>query len=147
MPRFLSITKAAHLANVSTKEIQKKIDTQQLDSTRGQIHIDDLIGCYPEINVDEADMLSLVAKIKAESFATAAAKQHGEMTFESLKQELNKLKANADYYHERSQKFEEIIMYLRDNLEELQQKMGKSQRIEGLIHWMDQRLKEIRRND
>ena len=101
----------------------------------------------PEINVDEADMLSLVAKIKAESFATAAAKQHGEMTFESLKQELNKLKANADYYHERSQKFEEIIMYLRDNLEELQQKMGKSQRIEGLIHWMDQRLKEIRRND
>lgn len=147
MPRFLSITKAAHLANVSAKEIQKKIDTQQLDSTRGQIHIDDLVECYPEIHVDEADMLSLVAKIKAESFATAAAKQHGEMTFESLKQEVNKLKANADYYHERSQKFEEIISYLRDNLEELQQKMGKSQRIEGLIHWIDQRLKEIRRND
>lgn len=147
MPRFVSITKAAHLAKVSAKEIQKKIDTQQLDSTRGQIHIDDLVECYPEILVDEADMLSLVAKIKAESFATAAAKQHGEMTFESLKQELNKLKANVDYYHERSQKFEEIILYLRDNLEELQQKMGKSQRIEGLIHWIDQRFKEIRRND
>lgn len=147
MPRFVSIAKAALLANVSAKEIQKKIDTQQLDTTRGQIHIDDLIDCYPEVQSDGADMLSLVAKIKAESFATAAAKQHGEMTFESLKQELSKLKANADYYHERSQKFEEIILYLRDNLEELQKKMGRSQRIEGLIHWMDQRLGEIRRNE
>jgi len=147
MPRFVSITKAAFLASVSAKEIQKKIDNQQLTTTRGQIHIDDLIDCYPEVRIEEADMLSLVAKIKAESFATAAAKQHGEMTFESLKHELSKLKANAEYYHERSQKFEEMVLYLRDNLEELQQKIGRSQRIEGLINWMDQRLDEIRRND
>ena len=105
MPRFVSITKAAFLARVSAKEIQKKIDNQQLTTTRGQIHIDDLIDCYPEVRIEEADMLSLVAKIKAELFATAAAKQHGEMTFESLKHELSKLKANAEYYHERSQKF------------------------------------------
>ena len=43
--------------------------------------------------------------------------------------------------------FEEMVLYLRDNLEELQQKIGSSQRIEGLINWMDQRLDEIRRND
>ena len=147
MPRFVSITKAASLACVSTKDIKVKIDNKQLVSTRGQIHIDDLIECYPKISIDETDMVSLVAKIKEESFATGAAKQHGEMTLEDMAQEMHKLKASADYYRERSHKFEEIILQLRNNLEELQEKLGKSQRIEGLIHWMDHRLKEIRRND
>ena len=147
MPRFVSISKAAVLASVSAKEIQKKIASKQLSATRGQIHIDDLIECYPKIRIEETDMLSLVAKIKEESFATGAAKQHGEMTLDDLMHELHKVKASADYYCERSHKFEEIILQLRDNLEEVQEKLGKSQRIEGLIHWMDQRLKEIRRND
>ncbi len=147
MPRFVSIAKAALLANVPAKEIQNRIDNKQLTSTRGQIHIDDLLECYPEIHVDEADMLSLVAKIKEESYAAGVAKQHGEMTIEDLILELNKIKVNADYYREQSQKYEEIVMHSLNNLEELQQKMGRSQRIEGLIHWMEQRLKEIRRND
>lgn len=147
MPRFVSIAKASFLTGVTANEIQNKIDNQQLTSTRGQIHIDDLIECYPKIQIEDTDILSLVAKIKEESFATAVAKQHGEMTFESMQQELRKLKANADYHQERSQKYEEIILYIRDNLEELQHKIGKSQRIEGLINWMEQRLGELRRND
>ncbi|MGI9227610.1 MAG: hypothetical protein ACR2PU_02345 [Gammaproteobacteria bacterium] len=147
MPRFVSISKAALLASVPAKEIQNKINSKQLTITRGQIHIDDLVECFPEAHVDEADMLSLVAKIKEESFAVGAAKQHGEMSLQDMLQELHKLRASADYYHERSHKFEEIILYLRDNLEDMQIKIGKNQRIEGLIHWMDQRLKEIRRND
>lgn len=147
MPRFVSITKAALLASVPAKEIHNKINSKQLTITRGQIHIEDLVECYPIIHVDEADMLALVAKIKDESFVVGAAKQHSEMSLENMLQELYKLRASADYHRERSQKFEEIILYLRDNLEDTQIKIGKNQRIEGLIHWMDQRLKEIRRND
>ncbi len=74
MPRFVSIAKAALLASVPAKEIQNKIDTNQLAVTRGQIHIDDLIECYPAIRADETDMLSLVAKIKEESFAAGCSK-------------------------------------------------------------------------
>ncbi len=147
MPRFVSITKAALLANVQVKEIQGKINSKILSTTRGQIHLDDLVECYPAVLIEEADMLSLVAKIKEESFAVGAAKQHGEVTYSTLKEELVKQKVNANYYREQSQKFEEIIFQLRENLEVLQQKMGESQRFEGLIHWVDQRLKEIRRND
>ncbi len=147
MPRFVSIIKAASLANVSVKEIRFKINNKELAATRGQIHIDDLIECYPMVCIDEVDMLSLVTKIKEQSFATGAAKQHGEMTLEEMSLEIRKLKASVDYYRERSHKFEEIILYLKNNLEDLQEKVGKNQRIECLIHWMDQRLKEIRRND
>ena len=49
MPRFVSIAKASFLTGVTANEIQNKIDNQQLTSTRGQIHIDDLIECYPKI--------------------------------------------------------------------------------------------------
>ena len=147
MPRFVTTAKAARLAGVPTKEIQSKIDRQQLASTRGKIHIDDLVECYPDVRAEEADMVSLVAKIKAEAFVAGVAKQHREMTRDELMQVLNKTKVCADYYRERSHKVEEMILQLRNNLQEFYSQMGKSQRIEGLIHWLDQRLKEIRRND
>ncbi len=144
MPRFISIAKAALLASVSAREIQKKIDASQLAVTRGQIHVDDLLECYPGIRVEEADMLSLVTKIKEQSFATAAQKQHGEVTIASLQQELSKLRASTNYYREQSKKFEEIVIYVRDNLEELQQKTQDGQRIKGLIHWLEQHLSKIK---
>ena len=146
MPRFLSITKAAQLANVPAKEVREKIHNKQLASTRGHIHIDDLIECFPNIHREEADMHQLVAKIKADSFVTGAAKQHHELTVADLKLELQKMKNNSDFYHERSQKFEELILQLRNNLEEMQQVMGKSPRIQALIDWLDHRIGEIHRN-
>lgn len=146
MPRFISIAKAAQLANVPAKEVREKIHNKQLASTRGHIHIDDLIECYPQIHREEADMHVLVAKIKADSFATGAAKQHHELSVADLKQELQKMKNNADFYHERSQKFEELILQLRNNLEEMQQIMGKNPRVQALIDWLDHRIGEIHRN-
>ena len=146
MPRFISITKAAHLANVSAKEVREKIHNKQLASTRGHIHIDDLMECFPQVQREEADIHLLVAKIKADSFAAGAAKQHQTPTLADLKQEMEKLQNNADFYHEMAQKFEELVLQIRNNLEEMQQVMGKSQRIQGLIHWLDQRIKEIHRN-
>ena len=98
MPRFISITKAALLANVQVKDIQEKISNNQLASTRGKIHIEDFIDCYPQAEVEQADMLSLVEKIKEQSFECGAAKQHGELTFASLKQELKNCRTKAKYY-------------------------------------------------
>lgn len=147
MPRFISITKAAQLASVSAKEVQEKIDKNLLATTRGHIHIEDFIDCYPDVRIEETDMLSLVEKIKEESFASGAAKQNPELSYSDLKYELHKNKTNADYYRERSRKYEEMLMHLRNNLEELQQKMGRSQKVQGMIHWMDQRINEIRRNE
>lgn len=147
MPRFISIAKAASLANVPAKEVQQRIDSKQLTTTRGQIHIDDLIDCFPGVLIEEADMLSFVTKIKEESFEAGARKQHGEISLKSLKDENLKLKINLEYYRERSEKFEELVLYLQEYLEGLQEKLGESQRIKGLIKWIEKRISEIRRND
>ncbi len=146
MPRFISISKAALLAKVHVKEIQEKINNNLLASTRGIIHIDDLLACYPHADVEQADMLSLVEKIKEESFESGAAKQHGEVTFASLKKDLHKSKTNADYYRERSVKFEELILYIRKNLNDTEVKGTSEQRIQSLKQWIDSRLTEIHRN-
>ena len=73
------------------KKYKRKLINNQLSSTRGKIHVDDFLECYPQAHIEEVDMLSLVEKIKEQSFEDGAAKQHGEVTFASLKQDLKKL--------------------------------------------------------
>ena len=147
MPRFISITKAAALANVQAKEIQEKINTKQLASTRGKIHVDDFIDCYPHAKVEQVDMLSLVEKIKEQSFEEGAAKQHGEVSFESLRQELQKYKTNAKYYREQLHKYEELMAHIRENLIDIQMRSTNDHRVQRLIDWMDKRLSEVQRNE
>lgn len=147
MPRFISISKAALLANVKAKEIHEKINNKQLVSTRGKIHIDDLIDCYPQAQIDHADMLTLVEKIKEQSFESGAAKQHGELSFTSLKQDLQKYKTNVDYYRDQNRKYEALIHHIRENLSDIDDKEVNKQRVSRLKQWIDKRLSEIQRND
>ncbi|QMU60869.1 MAG: hypothetical protein GKR92_03835 [Gammaproteobacteria bacterium] len=147
MSQFISVSKAASLAKVQAKEIQEKINNNQLASTRGKIHIDDLIDCYPQVQAEQADMLSLVEKIKEQSFENGAAKQHGEMTFASLKKELQKCKANVEYYREQSGKYEELILHIRENLSDTDGRGATEQRIQRLKQWIDKRFNEIQRNE
>jgi hypothetical protein len=147
MARFISVSKAASIANVNAKEIQKKIECDQLVTTRGKIHIDDLVSCYPNVQVEEADMLSLVEKIKEQSFESGAAKQHGEVTISSLKKDLQMYKANAEYYREQTVKFVELILHIRENLSDTQDLQSSEQRNKRLKQWIDKRLAEIQRNE
>lgn len=147
MARFISVTKAASLANVQAKDIQEKINNQELASTRGKIHIDDLIDCYPLAHVEQADMLSLVEKIKEQSFESGAAKQNGEVTFASLKQDLKRSKANVEYYREQSRKYEELLLHICENLNATEDRETNEQRIQILKKWIDKRLSEIQRNE
>jgi hypothetical protein len=147
MARFISITKAALFANVQTKDIQEKINCNQLATTRGKIHIDDLLECYPDAKVEQANMISLVEKIKEQSFESGAAKQHGEVTFASLKEDLHKSKMNSEYYRERSTKFEELITYMRENLNDTNETGLSEKRVQRLKQWIDIRLAEIHRNE
>ena len=146
MSQFISIARAAVLANVQAKEIQEKIDSKHLASTRGKIHTDDLINCYPDANIDEVDMISLVERIKEQSFESGAAKQHGELSFSALKDDLVKYKTNSRYYREQSDKFEDLIVQVKENLVDIQSKALSEKRIQRLIDWIDKRLNEVRRN-
>ena len=147
MSRFISISKAAQLACVPAYEIQNKIEKNILASTRGKIHIDDLVECFPNIRIEEADMLSFVEKVKEESFAAGAMKQHGIETMSSLRYELKRTRTNVEYYRERAQKYEDLILQLNEQLQGLEKKIGDKNRIQGLLTWLEQRLAEIRRND
>jgi len=147
MARFISISKAAQLASVPAYEIQNKIEKNILASTRGKIHIDDLVECFPNIRIEEADMLSFVEKVKEESFAAGAMKQHGIETMSSLRYELKRTRTNVEYYRERAQKYEDLILQLNEQLQGLEKKIGDKNRIQGLLTWLEQRLAEIRRND
>lgn len=108
------------------KKTHGKIDSKISSTTRGQIHLDDLVECYPTLPIDEADILLLVAEIKEELFTVGAVKQHNKVACSTLKEGLVKQNIKVNYHCEQSQKFEKIIYWLRGDLEVLQQKMGKS---------------------
>lgn len=147
MARFISVTKAASIANVHARDIQEKIDNNKLASTRGKIHIEDLVACYPQAEIEQADMLSLVERIKEQSFESGAAKQHGEVSIASLKKELQMFKANVEYFREQSGKYEELILYIRENLSETDDRIASEKRNQRLKQWIDKRLAEIQRNE
>jgi len=147
MARFISVSKAASIADVQVKEIQEKINTHKLATTRGKIHIEDLVACYPQVQTEQADMISLVEKIKEQSFESGAAKQHGEVSISSLKKDLQMCKANAEYFREQAEKYEALIHQISENLDDPEERISNEQRDKRLIHWIEKRLAEIQRND
>ena len=54
---------------------------------------------------------------------------------------------NSEYYRERSTKFEELITYMRENLNETKETGLSEKRVQRLKQWIDIRLAEIHRNE
>ncbi len=147
MARFISITKAASLANVHAKEIQQKIKSKELSSSRGQIYIEELIECYPHIRMEDADIHSMVKKIKDQSFDIGAHKQFEQMTISELTVSLKKFQTNVDYYKEQTKKYEHLVQHLINHLKDLEEHIEDNQRVHVILHWIEHRLSEIQRNE
>ena len=99
------------------------------------------------LNLDQLDMVALVEKIKEHSFEKGAAKQHGEVSIDTLKRDLQKYKTNANYYREQAAKYEELVTHVQENLMDMQVRSPDDHRPQRLIDWIEKRLNEIQRND
>ncbi len=64
MPQLLNLSRAARLAGVTRGELQKKIQKGELTTFEGEIAINDLLRVYPNVELENNEMLDRVAMIK-----------------------------------------------------------------------------------
>ncbi len=140
MGRFVSISKAATLVGISTKELQLEMEQGQLQSVRGMVHLDDLTQLHPEVRVDEVDMVEWVNKIKDNSLLSATEKLSHELSKHELQQLLLKLNAEHAYQRDKIEAYENLIQELRYSLQVLQKKSSEPNKIQSLISWIDNKL-------
>lgn len=65
MPQLLNLSRAARLAGVTRGELQKKIRKGELNTFEGEIAINDLLRVYPNVELENNQMLDRVNLIKA----------------------------------------------------------------------------------
>lgn len=140
MPRFISVSKAAMLAGVSSRDIQVEIDNGELPSVRGMVHIDDLAELHPEVSVEEADMISWVRKIRDSSLQSATEKLDHELTKSELQKMLARARTEISYSRDKIEAYEHLLNELRYSLTVIQKNSSEPNKIQSLISWIDQKL-------
>lgn len=140
MARFVSVSKAAILVGVSSRDIQVEIDNGKLPSVRGMVHIDDLAELHPEVSVEEADMVSWVRKIRDSSLQSAAEKLDHELTKSELQKMLARARTEISYSRDKIEAYEHLLNELRYSLTVIQKNSSEPNKIQSLISWIDQKL-------
>lgn len=140
MGRFVTVSKAAALVGVSSRDIQYEIDRGQLPSVRGMVHIDDLTELHPGVTAEQADMVSWVSKIKDSSLKNATEKLDHELTKSELRHMLTKARTEIAYSRDKIETYEGLLSEIRYSLKVLQKTSMQPNKIQSLISWIDQKL-------
>ena len=140
MGRFVSVSKAAQLAGISAQEIQAEIENGKLSSVRGMIHIDDLTDVHPNADVDTADMVSWVSKIRQHSFQHIEDKQLSELTTQELRQCLNRANAELAYHRDHNSELESLLRKITYSLDDIKSRSSEPNKIQSLIALIEQKL-------
>ena len=140
MGRFVTVSKAAALVGLTTRELQLEIEDGRLPSVRGMVHIDDLTELHPNASLDEVDMVLWVNKIKDYSLQNATDKLSHELTKTELHDLLMKANAELAYHRDKIQTYESLLHELRYSLQVLQKNSSEPNKIQSLIAWIDRNL-------
>lgn len=140
MGRFVTISKAAHLIGISTRELQIEIEKGELSSVRGMIHVDDLVDAHPDVDIAEVDMVAWVAKIKDDSLQHATEKLEHHLSEAELRELLVKANTELAYHRHKNVNYEAMIHELRYSLVVLQKRSSEPNKIQSLIAWIDKNL-------
>ena len=140
MGRFVSVSKAATLVGISTKELQCEIEQGQLQTVRGMVHVDDLAELYPQVSIEEVDMVEWVNKIKDTSLLSATEKLSHQLSKQELRDLLTKAHAEQAYQRDKIEAYENMIQELKYSLQVLQKKSSEPNKIQSLISWIENKL-------
>lgn len=133
MGRFVTLAKAAQMVGISSKELRNEVENGKISTVRGMIHIDDLAEVHPDANIDAADMVSWVAKIKQDSYQHTEDKQLSELTPGELRECIIKARAELAYQRDRNKKLELVLKEVGFSLREMKQHSSEPNKVQSLI--------------
>jgi CDP-4-dehydro-6-deoxyglucose reductase len=142
MERLLSVAKAARLAGVSRRTIQKEIQSGTLATFEGKVSIADLIRVYPEIEVEDSAMLERLSRIQANAV-------HKKPVFDlpneqRLAGEVDRLRLELADAKAEIRRYQDLLRALQNRLIAIKEahECSRQQKliIQALLRWMLNRL-------
>lgn len=140
MGRFVTLAKAAQMVGMSAKEIHAEVENGKIASVRGMIHVEDLAEVHPNANLDAADMVSWVEKIKHDCYQHIEDKQLSELTTAELRECVSKSRAELDYQRDRNKKLESVLKEVGLSLQKIKDHSSEPNKIQSLISLIQKKL-------
>jgi len=143
--RYLDVERAAKLAGVPTREIERLISDNRLPTSEGKVSYQDLVLVYPEIVVSRTTMVEITGQIKDDAVLKATQERPGYKfrDIESVLAQCRALQEDLAYHQELARNYKHILQELRPKLEQLQEKSEHKHRIQRILNWFIHKTKEI----
>ena len=137
MTQHLSVSRAARLAGVSRSEIQGRIRGGQLRTFEGKVAIDDLLGTYPGIELEDSSVLERMARNRK----FAVYKQPGVRFHKrNLVEEVGRLRLEVELSHAELEHYRSLVASMKERLESIQRRSDCTREqklvLQALVSWM-----------
>jgi len=143
--RYLDLDRAAKMAGVPAKEIERLISTNRLPTSDGKIAYEDLVLVFPEIDHSRSRMVDITEQIKDDAILKAIHERPGYKfrDIESVLAKCRELQDDLAYHQQLARNYKSILQELRPKLEQLQETSEHKHKIQGIINWFTHKTKEI----
>lgn len=145
MARHLSLSQAARLIGITRKDIQKKIQDNELRVMEGTVLFDDLRKAYPDAQFEDNTMLEKTQKLMQDAVYKMSKAEHEGARIEALSKRVYKLNQSLAKEQARAEYFEQILNHLRQQFVKVSQQGGKAEGIPAILeiqHWLQHALDE-----
>jgi len=134
---FVSVAKAASLIGITSRELKAVITKGELKTVKGQIHLDDLAEKYPQVNVEEADMVSWVKTIKKTTNQHVSDKPPSELTRDELIILASRSSKEIAYLKDKLDNSTSLMREIKYSLTELKKDFPAPSRLQTIIDWIE----------
>ena len=134
---FVTVAKAASLVGITSRELKAAINKGELKTVKGRIHLDDLVEKYPEVNVQDADMVSWVKKIKKTSNQHVSDKPPSELSRDELIILVSRSTKEIAYLKDKLDNSTNLMREIKYSLTELKKDSPIPCRIQTIIDWIE----------
>ena len=136
MERRLNASKAAKLAGISRREIQKEIQGGNLDVFEGEVTVKSLMLRYPEMEMHNMKEIKRVARIQQRAISKIST------DFLPADQvvvgQINRIQTKLDDAHMKIADYEDLIFEMKDRLTVMKENCDRQQKqtLAAFINWM-----------
>jgi hypothetical protein len=136
MEHRLNASKAAKLAGIGRRQIQKDIQAGMLDVFEGEVTVKSLMMRYPAMQMDNMKEIKRVARIqrRAASKVTTDFLPSDQVVVDQI----NRMQTKLDDAHMKIADYEELMFEMKDRLTVMKEDCDRQQKqtLAAFINWM-----------
>lgn len=136
MEHHLNISKAAKLAGISRRQIQREIKAGNLDVFEGDVSVSSLLHFYPHLRLDNEREIDRVERIQHNAIFKIQADSIPSERI--MADQINKLQSRLRDAEQKVFEYENLLMESKERLEAMQKDCDRQQKqtLAAFLGWM-----------